>query len=76
METFDPITSHPARMNAEPCIRILRFTVCRVLEALAADHARAQRWRQVPALEDQNLRQPLPFPAALILDNVLPQPRA
>jgi len=75
METFDPITSHPARMNAAPCIRNLRFTVCRVLEALAADHTRAQRWRQVPNHEEY-LRQTFPFPAALILDNVLPQPRA
>ena len=75
METFDPITSHPARMNAAPCIRNLRFTVCRVLEALAADHTRAQRWRQVPNHEEY-LRRTFPFPAALILDNVLPQPRA
>ena len=75
MERPDRITPNPARMNAAPCIRNLRFTVCRGLEALAADHARAQRWRQVPNHEEY-LRQTFPFPAALILDNVLPQPRA
>jgi len=36
MTTFDRITSDPALLNGQPCIRGLRLTVRRVLEALAA----------------------------------------
>ena len=36
MERLDRITVDVARMNGEPCIRDLRLTVRRVLEALAA----------------------------------------
>jgi uncharacterized protein (DUF433 family) len=35
MEQFDRITSDLNRMSGEPCIRNLRLTVRRVLEALA-----------------------------------------
>ena len=35
MTTFDRITSDPAVLNGQPCIRGLRLTVRRVLEALA-----------------------------------------
>jgi uncharacterized protein (DUF433 family) len=35
MATLDRITTHPARLNGEPCIRDLRLTVGRVLKALA-----------------------------------------
>jgi uncharacterized protein (DUF433 family) len=36
MTPFDRITSRPDRMNGQPCVRDLRLTVRRVLEALAA----------------------------------------
>jgi uncharacterized protein (DUF433 family) len=32
---LDRITSHPNRMNGQPCIRNLRLTVRRVIELLA-----------------------------------------
>ena len=35
MEKLDRISMNVARMNGEPCIRDLRLTVRRVLEALA-----------------------------------------
>ncbi len=39
MASFERITTDPARMNGEPCIRNLRLTVRRVLEALALSGA-------------------------------------
>ncbi len=36
MATFDRITSDPAVLNGQPCIRGMRLTVRRVLEALRA----------------------------------------
>ena len=35
MRNLDRITTDPARMSGEPCIRNMRLTVRRVLEALA-----------------------------------------
>ena len=32
---FDRITRNPAQMNGQPCIRGMRLTVRRVLEAMA-----------------------------------------
>jgi hypothetical protein len=42
MEQFDRITTDITRMNGEPCIRNLRLTVRRVLEALAIYPDRAE----------------------------------
>ena len=50
MEKLDRITTDPARMNGEPCIRDLRLTVRRVLEALAIYPDRAELKREYPEL--------------------------
>jgi uncharacterized protein (DUF433 family) len=76
MEKLDRITTDPARMNGEPCIRNLRVTVRRVLEALAIYPDRAELKREYPELEDQDIRQALAFAAALVDDKVLPLPHA
>jgi uncharacterized protein (DUF433 family) len=65
MANFDRITSDPAHMNGEPCIRNLRLTVRRVLEALATYPDRAQVKREYPELEDEDIPQALAFAAAL-----------
>ena len=75
MERFDRITTDIARMNGEPCIRDLRLTVRRVLEALAAYPDRAELKREYPELEDEDIRQVLAFAAALVEDQVLALPR-
>jgi uncharacterized protein (DUF433 family) len=75
MEKLDRITVDAARMNGEPCIRDLRLTVRRVLEALANYPDRAELKREYPELEDEDIRQALAFAAALIDDKVLPLPR-
>lgn len=74
MERFDRITMDVSRMNGEPCIRDLRLTVRRVLEALAIYPERADLKREYPELEDEDIRQALAFAAALVDDKVLPLP--
>ena len=76
MEKLDRITIDVARMNGEPCIRNLRLTVRRVLEALATYPDRADLRREYPELEEEDIRQALTFAAALIDDKVLPLPHA
>jgi len=76
MEKFDRITIDVARLNGEPCIRNLRLTVRRVLEALAIYPDRTELKREYPELEDEDIRQALAYAAALIDDKVLPLPQA
>jgi len=76
MTNFDRITWDPARMNGEPCIRTLRLTVRRVLEALSTYPDRQELKREYPELEDEDIRQALTFAAASLDDRVLPVPLA
>jgi len=48
-------------MNGEPCIRNLRITVRRVLEALAIYPGRAELKREYAELEEEDIRQALAF---------------
>jgi uncharacterized protein (DUF433 family) len=59
MEQFDRITTDVNRMNGEPCIRNLRLTVRRVIEALATYPDRAELKSEYPELEDEDVRQAL-----------------
>ncbi len=72
MTNLDRITTDPARMNGEPCIRNMRLTVRRVLEALATYPDRAELKREYPELEDEDIRQALAFAAASLDDKILP----
>ena len=72
MANFDRITADPARLNGEPCIRNLRLTVRRVLEALATYPDRNELRREYPELEDEDIRQALAFAAAYLDDKILP----
>ena len=72
MANFDRITTDPARLNGEPCIRNLRLTVRRVLEALATYPDRSELRREYPELEDEDIRQALAFAAAYLDDKILP----
>lgn len=55
---FDRITSEPDRMNGQPCIRNLRLTVRRVLEAMATYPDREELRREYPELEDETSVRP------------------
>jgi uncharacterized protein (DUF433 family) len=74
VEQFDRITTNVARLNGEPCIRDLRLSVRRVLEALANYPDRSELKREYPELEDEDIRQALAFAAALVDNKVLPLP--
>lgn len=68
---FDRITSDPARMNGQPCIRNLRLTVRRVVEAVAVYPDREALRREYPELEDEDIRQALEYAAAMLDDRTI-----
>ena len=72
MANFNRITIDPARLDGEPCIRNLRLTVRRVLEALAMYPDRNELRREYPELEDEDIRQALAFAATYLDDKILP----
>jgi uncharacterized protein (DUF433 family) len=69
---FDRITCDPARLNGQPCIRNLRLTVRRVVEAVALYPDRAELHREYPELEEEDIRQALEYAAAMLDDKALP----
>ena len=69
--TFKRITSDPQRMNGQPCIRQLRLTVKRVVEAVAAYPDRADLKREYPELEDEDIQEALAYAAANLDDKVI-----
>ncbi len=71
MTTFDRITSNPAVLNGQPCIRGLRLTVRRVLVAMATYPNREKLRAEYPELEDDDIRQALEYAAANLDDRVV-----
>lgn len=71
---LDRITCDPNRLNGQPCIRNLRLTVRRVLEAMAICPDREDLRREYPELEDEDLRQALEYAAACLDDKTLRMP--
>ena len=71
MKTFDRITVDPNKMNGQPCVRGMRLTVRRVLEALATYSDRDELKREYPELEDEDIRQVLEFAAANLDDQTI-----
>ncbi|MBI2266200.1 MAG: DUF433 domain-containing protein [Armatimonadetes bacterium] len=76
MQAFDRITMNPVQMNGQPCIRNMRLTVKRVLEALAVYPDREQLRQEYPELEDEDIRQALAYVATYLEDQVLELPQA
>ena len=69
---FERITSNPAIVNGQPCIRGMRLTVRRVVEAVALYPDRAELKAEYPELEDEDIRQALEFAALSVADEILP----
>jgi len=67
---LDRITIDPGVMNGQPCIRGMRLTVKRVLEALALYPERRDLIREYPELEDADIQQVLNY-AALNVEDVV-----
>jgi uncharacterized protein (DUF433 family) len=64
MQHFDRITCNPNQMNGQPCIRGMRLTVRRVVEAVALHPNRDDLFRNYPELEPDDVRQALAFAVA------------
>jgi len=60
---FDRITIRPEVLNGRPCIRDLRLTVQRVLEAVALYPEWDALKAEYPELEKEDVRQALEFAA-------------
>jgi uncharacterized protein (DUF433 family) len=69
MQRFDRITWNPQQMNGQPCIRGMRLTVRRVVEAVAIYPDRADLFRNYPELEPDDVQQALAFAAANLEDS-------
>jgi uncharacterized protein (DUF433 family) len=67
-EALDRITRDPAVMNGQPCVRSMRLTVRRVLEAMSTYPDRAELFAEYPELVEEDLRQSLAFAAASLDD--------
>ena len=65
---FDRITWDPGTMNGQPCIRGMRLTVRRVIEALALYPNREDLFRNYLELTEEDILQALAFAAANIED--------
>jgi uncharacterized protein (DUF433 family) len=68
MAQFNRITWDPNQMNGQPCIRGMRLTVRRVVEAVATYTNRDDLFRNYPELEPDDVRQALAFAAANLED--------
>jgi uncharacterized protein (DUF433 family) len=62
----DRISQDQLHLNGQPCIRGTRMTVRRVLEIAALYPSRADREREFPELDDEDVKQALHFAAKLI----------
>lgn len=63
-------------MNGQPCIRALRLTVRRVVEAVAMYPDRNDLFRNYPELEPEDVQQALAFAAANLEDRASETPAA
>ena len=72
MIALNRIAIDPERMNGQPCLRDLRLTVRRVVEITALYPDRAERLREFPELEDEDVRQALHYAALQLPDQVVP----
>lgn len=71
MPEFDRITWNPKQMNGQPCIRGMRLTVRRVVEAVSIYPNREDLYRNYPSLEPEDVRQALAYAAANLEDSAI-----
>jgi uncharacterized protein (DUF433 family) len=73
---FDRITWDPNQLNGQPCIRGMRVSVRRVVEAVATYPDREDLLRNYPELEPEDVIQALAFAAANLEDSATETPEA
>jgi uncharacterized protein (DUF433 family) len=71
MKEFDRITTDPAVMDGQPCIRGTRLTVKRVLLLLTQYADREEMRLDYPQLEDADIHQALEYAAANLEDRIV-----
>jgi uncharacterized protein (DUF433 family) len=71
MNRFNRITVNPAVVGGQPCIRGMRLTVKRVLEAVALYPNREELYQEFPELEAEDVRQALDFAACSLDDRMI-----
>jgi len=71
MRHFDRITQDPGKLNGQPCIRHMRLTVRRVLQAMAVYCERDDLRREYPELDDEDICQALEYAAANLEGHVV-----
>jgi len=69
---FDRITVNPDIMNGQPCIRGMRITVRRVIEAVALYPDWDELRSEYPELEKDDICQALQFAAVNLDDQNIP----
>ncbi|EFK11572.1 putative toxin-antitoxin system, antitoxin component [delta proteobacterium NaphS2] len=68
---FARITVNPEIMNGQPCIRNMRLTVRRVVEAVALYPDWNELQREYPELEKDDIREALQFAAGNLYDQTI-----
>ncbi|MCP5410188.1 MAG: DUF433 domain-containing protein [Chromatiaceae bacterium] len=68
---LDRITINPEIQNGQPCVRGMRLTVRRVVEAVAIYPNREELKKEYPELTDEDIRQSLEFAAQNLDDEVI-----
>ena len=71
-EKLERVTINPEVMNGQPCIRDLRLTVRRVVEAVALYPDWNELQTEYPELEKEDIRQALAFAARNLDSEVIP----
>lgn len=69
---LDRITVNPEIMNGKPCIRGMRLTVRRVVQAAALYPDRQNLKSEYPELEDEDIAQALEYAARNLEDTIMP----
>lgn len=68
---FDRISINPQIMNGQPCIRGMRFTVKRLLTALATYPSHAELTNEFPEIEEEDIKQALAYAAQSVDDKII-----
>lgn len=69
LKKFDRITWNPNQMNGQPCVRGMRLTVRRVVQAVSLYPSREELFRNYPELDEEDVRRTLGFAAASLEDS-------
>ena len=71
MQKLNRITIDPGQMNGQPCVRGMRLTVKRVLEALSIYPNKAELFTEYPELENDDISQVLAYAALTMDDSII-----